>query len=137
MSVIEWNESLSVGDLSMDLHHRHLIGMLQRLHRSIHAPDGTEAVGGVLADLVAYADFHFEEEEARMRAVAYPDLETHRLTHQRLAAQVIEMKRNYDANPHSILAEELFQFLSDWLIHHIQDEDMRYRPWMTAAGQDA
>ncbi|WP_172822795.1 bacteriohemerythrin [Paramagnetospirillum marisnigri] len=133
MPVIEWDESLSVGDEEMDRHHRRLLEMLCRLHAVMRTVDANTAVGQVLADLLAYTEFHFDEEEKCMRRVGFPRLEAHRESHAALTGAVLSMKADYDQEPGSLLAEELFEFLSDWLLRHIKAEDMAYKPYMLKA----
>ncbi len=130
MATVEWNDSLSVGDPAMDLHHRHLIGMLGRLHGALDADDAKATVCSVLMDLLAYVDFHFSEEETRMEAAGFPGKDEHLVSHRRLTAQVISLKGAYDSSPDRVQAVELHRFLSDWLINHIQNEDMAYKPWL-------
>lgn len=130
MAVIEWDDSLSVGEPTLDGHHRHLVGLLNRLHGAIHDADASVLVGQVLEDLIAYVGYHFAEEERLMAEAGCPDLAVHQAHHRQLTENVLEMKADYDANPRVVLAAELFEFLSEWLIHHIRVEDMAYRPFI-------
>lgn len=130
MAVVEWTESLSVGQPVLDNHHRHLIALINRLHDVIRDANAVSAVGDVLGELIAYVGYHFAEEEGMMAAAGYPDLAAHRQSHAYLTGAVQEMKAEYDANPRLILAAELFEFLSEWLLRHIRVEDMAFRPWV-------
>jgi hemerythrin len=125
MPVIEWSDDLSVGVDVLDNHHKRLIELMNRLHDVLRTND-EDVVGGVLGELIRYTYYHFGEEERLMEERAYPDLEAHRQSHRIIAHHVREMEAEYDANPRSLVAAELFEFLSDWLIHHIRNEDSRY-----------
>ncbi len=130
MPVIEWTDALSVGNPAMDTHHRHLIGLLDRLYGVVHEAHAETTVGSVLVALVDYVGFHFSEEEKLMEAAGYPDFEAHREGHRQLTETVLTMKDEYDFEANFIMAAELFEFLSDWLLHHIREQDMTYRPWL-------
>ncbi len=131
MALIEWTETLGVGNEVLDAHHRHLIELLNRLHGVIHAADASITVGQVLDDLVAYVGYHFTEEERMMEASGFPDLTAHQFSHAQLTKAVGEMICDYDGNPHFVMAAELFEFLSEWLLRHIRVEDMAYKPWLS------
>jgi hemerythrin len=104
--------------------------LLERLHGVIHDAHAETTVGSVLIALVDYVGFHFSEEERLMEAAEYPGLEAHRVGHRQLTETVLSMKDEYDFEAGFIMAAELFEFLSDWLLHHIREQDMAYRPWL-------
>jgi hemerythrin len=137
MAVIEWNEDLNVGIDSIDEQHRQLIKLINDLHEVIRDQNPSSEVAKVLEALVAYVDFHFADEERLIAAAHYPDLDAHRDLHQWLRGQVMAYVDDYTANPRAVMAAELFEFLSDWLICHIMSEDMRFRPWLEPNGTAA
>jgi len=130
MPVIEWSDDLSVGVDVLDGHHKQLIHLMNRLYEVLRSNDEA-VVGQVLGELIRYTYYHFGEEERLMEVRGYPDLDAHRQSHKVIAEHVREMEAEYDSNPRSVIAAELFEFLSDWLIHHIRVEDSRYAPVLT------
>jgi hemerythrin len=128
MAIIEWNEDLSVGVSALDRDHKHLIALLNQLHEVIRQKDSHEVVGIVLAELIHYAGHHFAAEEKLMERASFPGLEAHRDSHDMLRRQVADYHAEFLDNPRSVIAAELFEFLSAWLIHHIRTEDMAYGP---------
>lgn len=127
MAVVEWSEEMSVGVASLDTHHKRLIALLNQLHDVIRRNDTQQVVGEVLGELIRYTYYHFGEEERLMELAGYGDLDAHRQSHRAITERVRELEAEWEADPRSVIAAEVFEFLADWLIHHIRNEDMRYR----------
>jgi hemerythrin len=130
MTVLRWTKTLSVGVEALDRQHQHLIALLNRLRDVIHGPDEIAVVGNVLEELVSYVGYHFAEEERLMAEAGYPHFELHRNSHAEIAKTVGDMLRTYQADPSSLAAGELHEYLTDWVILHIGNEDIRYRAWL-------
>ena len=127
MPIVEWTEELSVGVPALDRDHRHLIELLNQLHDVIRRNDASEVVGAVLVELAHYTAHHFAAEEELMARAGFPGLDAHRRTHAMLRQRVHDYEMEYRDSPRNVIAAELFDFLCDWLIHHIKTEDMEYR----------
>lgn len=128
MSIITWTDDLSVGVERLDNHHKRLIDLLNQLGMAVEAGDTQHVTGMVLGELVRYVYYHFGEEERLMEAAGYDDLAAHRQAHRVMAEHVRALERAYDADPSAVVAQELYVFLGDWLVHHIRSEDQRYTP---------
>ncbi|MEW5729376.1 MAG: bacteriohemerythrin [Pseudomonadota bacterium] len=127
MPLVEWTDDMSVGVARLDEDHRRLLGMLNTLDDALHRADAQDEVGRALGELIRYTYYHFGAEERLLEEVGYPDLDGHRQAHRVMADHVRQMEADYEANPRSVVATELYKFLSDWLVHHIRSEDMRYK----------
>lgn len=134
MGLIAWTDDLSVGVAPLDAHHKTLINLLNELSLAIETGHEADVIGPVLGELVRYVFYHFGEEERLMQAAGFVDLPAHRQSHRAIAERVRAMESLYDAAPDQVIAEELRDFLSDWLLHHIRTEDRRYRPTLERAG---
>lgn len=132
MTAVEWTDEMSVGVASLDAHHQTLVGLLNQLHEVIRRNDAQQVVGKVLGELIRYTYYHFGEEERLLESAGYADLDAHRQSHRSIAERVREMEEEWEANSRSVIAAEVFEFLADWLIHHIRNEDMRYRATLAA-----
>ncbi|HVI52048.1 MAG TPA: bacteriohemerythrin [Candidatus Sulfotelmatobacter sp.] len=131
MAVLGWTEDLSVGVAVLDGHHKRLFDLLDELYRAVQAGGSETAVGTVLDELVAYTEYHFQEEEKLLEQAGFPALEAHRKVHKALTGQVIRMRDDYKLDPRTVYAAELFQFLSGWLVNHIKVEDFAYKPTLS------
>lgn len=120
-----WSEDYSVGDATLDRHHQKLFGLFNQLSGAL-VEQSILSLMTVLSDLKDYTLYHFEEEERRMAQNNYPALKAHQAKHAEFI-QAVEgaiSKANDDPNG---VTEEMFIFLSQWLITHIQEEDMAYK----------
>ena len=65
---------------------------------------------------------HFNDEEALIRSIDYPDYEAHRALHDALMDKVWGLfVRCNEGSPD--LSIELLVFLNDWLVDHILEKD--------------
>ncbi|MBB4285503.1 bacteriohemerythrin [Roseospira goensis] len=132
MAYLNWSDDLETGIEMVDQDHRVLVDLLNQAHDCIGAGEETATLGSVLHALVDYTEYHFAREERLMQAARYPELPAHRELHQRLARQARDIRGRYAAQPDSVNAREVMEFLRTWLIDHILKQDFRYRPAVTA-----
>ena len=131
MSVMQWNRKMSVGLAELDDDHKQLIRVINQLGADYQDEDRRQAIRQSLVALRRYAEFHFAREEKVMMACAYPQLEEHQGEHRDFVQRILELTRQFDADPEStaeIVNEDLLEFLRDWLSHHIMIEDKAYGP---------
>jgi len=136
MSVMEWNEQMSVGLAELDDDHKQLIRVINQLGANSGDESRRAAVRQSLVALRRYAEFHFAREEKVLGACGYPNLEDHQAEHRAFVQHIGEMNRQFDENPErmaDIVNEELLTYLRDWLNHHILIEDKAYRPFVEAS----
>lgn len=126
-----WTESLSVGVPVLDEHHRHLFHLLATLDGMAGGGVGQDAVRSVFDDLNGYITYHFAEEEAMMARADFPFLELHRHSHQTIAMRVADMSAALSMANVERVIRELHDFLTGWLVHHIEIEDFEYRPFLS------
>jgi hemerythrin len=132
MALLRWRENMSVGVESVDADHKHLVDLLNRLHFLVLAGGDRTSVGDVLDHLLQYVGYHFDREEKLMAAGNYPGLEEHQACHRELARQLLEHKKTFDDRPESFDATAFYDFVSDWLLVHVMDKDMKYKPYVAA-----
>jgi hemerythrin-like metal-binding protein len=135
MPQLQWTPDMSVGVASLDEDHRFMLGLLNDLEESIAAGGGDDAVTSILDALLDYTGYHFEREEAMMRAAGYPDVETHAHTHWVLKTQVTHIRERFIASPGSIHDREVLAFLRNWLTSHIMGRDKLYAPFVAARSE--
>jgi hemerythrin len=129
--VLEWTENLSVGVPVLDQHHRHLFDLLAQIAALAEGGMALDSVRAVFDELNRYIAYHFSEEEAMMERADFPFLELHRHSHQTIAMRVSDMSAALSGDNVERVARELHDFLTGWLVHHIEIEDFEYRPFLT------
>lgn len=133
LPLIAWNDSLSVGIAEIDLQHKQLIELLNRLHSSKATGKGNDVLGAILHELADYTKKHFAYEEALLAQESYPGLVEHKASHDRLTERVMKFAVEFDAGSNALSAE-LFMFLRSWLNGHIRGSDRHYAAFLNAKG---
>ncbi|MEI8397444.1 MAG: hemerythrin domain-containing protein, partial [Rhodospirillaceae bacterium] len=77
-----------------------------------------------------YADVHFRREEELQRAIGFPYHDAHKMAHKDLLKDLRlvggNLLRNYSEKQHG----EFSAFLRHWLIDHVQEVDVRMKPYV-------
>jgi hemerythrin len=133
MALFNWSDKYSVQVKSVDDQHRHLIGILNRLHDAMTKGKGASVTGPLLHELVEYTQTHFATEERIMEGTRYPGLAAHRTRHRELTTQVEDFVAR-SRRGEVALNISLLNFLRDWLNNHIMKEDKGYSPWLNEHG---
>lgn len=134
MSVIEWNKGYSVGVAIFDEEHKKLIAIINQLQTAIAAGVDKLALQRISDSLVEYTLMHFRHEEMYFDDWAYPEAAEHIAIHAELRRQVFEYRKQIMEKDSAVLAEELVQFLSDWLTEHILVDDRKYGTFLFEKG---
>lgn len=133
MAIFEWSERFSVKVREIDEQHRHLVGMINRLHEAMVANKGRELQQEIITELVAYTGFHFATEEKYMRSFGYAGYFAHKKEHEQFAAEAAELKARVDRGG-LVLTLEVMTLLKDWLQNHILGTDMKYSQLFNSKG---
>ncbi|MCP5464625.1 MAG: bacteriohemerythrin [Deltaproteobacteria bacterium] len=130
---VEWDNSMSVGIAAMDTQHKKLFDLINNLYRNMKAGQTKETLADSLNQLVSYTATHFKSEEELINSHGYPDFDDHLDLHIKLVDQVCDFQKKFQAG-NAKLGLELFQFLKNWLFHHILEEDMKYGAYLNSKG---
>ncbi len=128
-----WKPEFSVGIGSIDEQHKQLVSFINTLHDAMRSGSGNAAIEPILADLVEYTKYHFGHEEEIFRATAYGDAAAHKLEHDKLTRQVVDIERSIHAGK-IVLTMEVMDFLKRWLMNHILIRDKAYSAHMQSHG---
>lgn len=125
MDLIKWRDSYGTGVVSMDNQHRKIIDLINDLYKKIRKEESYGSVQDVLAEMMKYAEEHFEAEENLLKANGFKDFDEHISKHQsyreRLTALMAESTNDPDA-----AVKSTYGFLRQWWMGHIVDEDKKY-----------
>ncbi|HXE97939.1 MAG TPA: bacteriohemerythrin [Dongiaceae bacterium] len=130
---LEWNTSYATGVSKYDEHHKILFNMVNDLADAMQQKKSKEAVGRVLNGLAEYTVSHFADEERSFAQTHYPEEAQHKALHKKLLDQVTELIRKFNAGE-TLIAQDVINFLQEWLINHIQGTDKRYGPHLNKSG---
>ena len=134
MSVIKWRESYNTGIEQFDMEHHKIVELIDAMFAAIRDKSSKEVVETVCKDVLSYAAYHFANEEQAMKAVNYPELDEHTAEHARLKSEA-EKFHNTITNNFPEGTVELYRFLREWLVGHIQDCDKKYTPYLNKWGE--
>ena len=129
---VEWSNELSVGIEKIDAQHQVLVDLLNQIHDAIQHRHGAEATQNIVEKLGEYTRVHFAVEESLMRILHYPEYEQHKIQHDRLIQQLVDLSGRLNAG--KAVSFELAHFLKVWLTKHIMENDKRYAPYFLEQG---
>src|SRR5215831_16804070 len=107
---------------SMDREHSGQLILLNDLKTAVRSGADDSLVYALLNELVEHTNLHFLSEQLAMRLHAYEAYESHFLEHERLLAQVQNLKRDL-AMGTPANKESFIEALRSWLVVHIQTAD--------------
>ncbi len=131
MDLISWKENYSVNNAIIDQQHKRLIGYINQLHTAMKEAKGKEVLQKTLNDLVFYTKEHFSTEENLLTRNNYPQFTFHKMEHDKLTKEVVELQKKYAAGKTS-LTLDVMMFLKTWLNNHILESDQKYKTYLKA-----
>ncbi len=120
-----WKNEYSVGVVSMDAHHKKLVGLINRLHDALKAGEAEVTTKSVLKELVAYTQYHFKAEEELLTRNKYEGLEEHKKIHRAFLGTVSDALQRWEGGDKSV-PQDLLKLLEQWLVKHITSVDKEY-----------
>ncbi len=133
MAFITAEERYRLGYPELDAQHAGLFELVNRLHEGVLSGAGRPVLGGLMARLRQETMLHFLQEETLMRRTGYPGLDAHKRLHDDLARQVSDLEAKHRGGSLAV-SQSVMNFLKDWLVHHILNEDRRLAEHLREAG---
>ncbi len=134
---LDWSDGLSVCIPEIDAEHRHFIQLINELNEAIIARMDMEEIKRRMQAILDDAVAHFAHEEALFKEWGYPQAEQHALKH----AQAIQFFRKimegfeHDGTEYEWIEAGLK--IKQVLVEHLLAEDMKYRDYCCAAGDQS
>lgn len=116
---------MSVGVKEIDLQHQEFINILNNLYDYTYQSKSKEELEVLLSRLASYATNHFKTEEKYFDDFNYEFAEEHKSEHSKLLKQIAEFQNNFQSGQAEVTVE-LIDFLEDWLVHHLGNQDKKY-----------
>lgn len=123
--MFEWKPEFSVQIPEIDAQHQRLFALAAELHAALGQGKGYTVLEQCLAGLIDYTKVHFAAEEQFMGRYGYPQSVEHKVEHDKLTAQVLNLQKRFRAGENT-LSLSLMIFLKNWLEQHIAGSDQQY-----------
>lgn len=125
----QFTDDCLTGIEQIDEEHRRLFALLNETMELMHnemLQDKYHQVRDVLEELKAYADTHFDNEEAYMAAINDPELELQKKQHMafREKIDIMDFSDIDELEDQQETLEEVMRYLTRWLYHHILSSDI-------------
>ena len=125
MVFFDWSDNLLIGVPQFDDHHRHLVGLLNKVYDDIASGADRSRLEPVFKELNDYVAYHFSAEENWMKSVNYPGMSQHIQEHAEFSKEILDIQEGFFKGQ-AVSAFELMNFLQDWLLRHILKTDAKY-----------
>lgn len=133
MSLINWNDHLSVKVAQIDAQHQKLIAMINTLTDAIQQGKGKAVAHEIVRNLKRYAETHFKTEETYFDRFGYPETDAHKKEHAFFIRKISEFEGDA-SDGQMALSIQVLQFLGDWFIDHILGTDKKYTEFFNSRG---
>lgn len=105
-----------------DLQHEQLIGLIDELRLMILCRDDPDVIEDAFNELDEMAVSEFAREEQAMRAIGLSDRQSHVRRHSELTRNLHTLRHRFAAAPDLPQRDELYDFLSDLLVHTLFED---------------
>jgi len=122
LTIAPWRDEYLTGDARIDQEHQILFAMVNDLHGAIQTAASQTRLQALMQAMADHTAEHFQHEEALMQAYQYPGYGRHKQVHDNLLGKVSRLLAQFDQQE-PVLSDNLTEFLTEWLAHHIRGED--------------
>ncbi len=122
MALLEWNDQLSLHVEEIDVQHKSLVVMVNRLYDSMLEGASRQTLDDIIREMRTYAEVHFATEERYMKTFGYPEMAAHEKEHRDFEEKALQLENDHKSGKVA-LSMEIFNFLSDWIVTHISETD--------------
>ena len=129
---ITWTNEFSVGHKSLDDQHFKIVSYINEL---IDMPAITKQSLALeyITKMLLYSREHLDYEEQMLNYNYYPDASSHAVIHKFYVKKVENFLKMSFVDDYDFRSEVL-NFLKEWWVYHILEEDMKYRPFIEGKG---
>lgn len=131
--MLQWNDGLSISIAKIDAQHRTLVDMINTLYDSMTTNSDKTVVLDIVNHMANYTVEHFGTEERYMEKYLYPRMPAHQKEHRFFVEKVLQVKNNLE-NETTIISMDILNFLSSWLVTHINGTDKKMGAFLAEQG---
>jgi hemerythrin-like metal-binding protein len=121
----KWKDEYSVHVEEIDNQHKKLVELIFKLFNALNENSAKEELGGILSELIEYAEYHFSTEEKYFKKFKYEYTDEHNKEHRNFEEKMIDLQKKHIDNEIEI-SFELIDFLENWLLEHLITADQKY-----------
>ncbi len=121
----KWDDSFSTNIPAIDVQHKVIVKVLNKLHDVIVAESQKEKMADIIDELVQYTIYHFGEEEKLFAEYNFNLEKSHIVEHKEFVNKIKDISKRFRKGE-EFVAFDLINFLKDWLIDHILISDQKY-----------
>lgn len=129
MALLSWSRQYEIGNALIDDEHQELFRRINAFHDNWLEQREVQAIAVLLNQLIAYAEMHFQHEEAVMRDAGFPRLEEHQAVHEAMVETIFRLRQTFEQTNGRIEMETI-KFVKSWLIEHIVRNDYLFRDFL-------
>ncbi len=133
MTLINWNDALSVNIQEIDSHHKKLMDLINGVYQAMMMDKGKDVIEKILNELLEYTEYHFGYEEKLFQQYGYPETKAHIAKHRNLVSKVKDFVCEFKSGKANV-DHELLVFLRSWLTNHIMGTDQEYTAFLNSKG---
>ena len=124
---MQWTPDLTVDEGKIDQQHKELFKRIGKLVSAIKSRTCKYEIGPTTAFLEEYVIKHFRDEEEMMRLEGYPDLEAHKVIHDKFISDFNDLKKELKSEA-SNYTKSVYtnQIVVDWILDHILEMDKEF-----------
>ena len=119
----EWKPEYELGIEDIDFQHHYFLNLINRLSEELRVTTAPERQAALIAELNAYARFHFISEENLMARSGYTELELHRQHHLDLISQLNSREALLKLENTDTRSDQVIDFLVNWFLEHTTGKD--------------
>jgi hemerythrin len=126
-SIVEWDDSYSVGVELIDSQHKELVRMTNELFAGCQKGDAAAEIYFMktVQGAVKYVKTHFSTEEIIMERLKYPNFIVHKKEHENFVAKVLKEVKAFESAK-NFVPLDFARYLQDWVLTHIAKSDKQY-----------
>jgi hemerythrin-like metal-binding protein len=128
---ILWDKTYSVGNFTIDTQHQKFISIINELYESFVDQTTALILKKIIKELIEYSEYHFKTEEELFEKYNYPDKEAHIAKHKEFTNKIKQFEEDI-INGKANLTFQLMNYLRNWLLIHLRDEDQKYAGFFKA-----
>ncbi len=127
---VEWKSNYQLGVKDIDFQHHYFVDLINRLSAVLEDADDRAYQVALIAELNAYARFHFISEENMMIHAGYPEIKEHKNHHIDLLDELSVKEAELESNHSKQEVKNIMDFLVGWFLQHSVVEDRRFADYL-------